>query len=152
MKEIKKLLSRLLGGESLTESEESRLADFAGSASLEDDRLQQLQSEFDRLSQAHSQLRRQLAVGEISREHKCLDANYLEYLAGREGLDFDDPSAVEKFIAQAKQLSPRLFETQLQQGSGMPDFGFNVPENAGFPPDRVGQLMCELSQAPELLR
>ena len=152
MKEIKKLLSRLLTGESLTENEQTILSDFARNAIPEDDRLQQLQSEFDKLSAAHNQLRRQLVIGEISREHKCLDANYLEYLAGREALDLDDSGAVEKFIAQVKQLSPRLFETQLQQGTGMQDFNFNAPENNGFPPDRVGQLMCELSQAPEVLR
>lgn len=79
-----------------------------------------LSSERDQLKLAHDALIRSQKVRDLAAVSNFADADYLDYLAAKEQLDFSDAQACEKFITKLRGSKPEAFISTLRSGSGTP--------------------------------
>jgi len=175
-KSTRELIAVLLGGGQLNALESAELAAFdpdAAAAELESAKqrikefekakltgeealrqeLAELAAERDALRRDRDSLRRQRRIAELAAQSGCDAPDYLDFLAGKAGIDLDDAGAVAGFLAEAEKANPHCFRTSLRPGggSGMPAEGGGAP--ADPPPaagDRLGRLIAELGGAPEV--
>ena len=110
-------------------------------------------AERDALRRDCDALRRRQRIAEIAVRSGCEEPDYLDFLAGRAGIDLDDAGAVAGFLAEAEKTNPHCFRTSLRPGggSGLPTEETN---GAGFTPapntDRLSRLISDLGGAPEV--
>ncbi len=106
--------------------------------------------ERDEFKSDRDRLHRNIRIREIADRSGCRDAGYLDYLAGRAGIDLDDEEAVRGFVAGMEEENPRCFNAGVHPGGGAGTPG-KAPENPSPEPggDRIGRIIESLDNAPE---
>ena len=151
---IKNLISRLLRREELNALEMAELERFdpeaaaSESARLEKE-LAALSAEHEKLKTAHGELLRHRRIGELAASSGCIDPDFLDFLAGREGVDIDDPEAAGKFISDMERAHPRCFRSALQPGVDGRERGEETRTGNVYPPDRIDAIVLGLDLAPD---
>lgn len=56
-------------------------------------------------------------IERLAQEHGFSDADYLEYLCGRNRIDPDSPESAEPFLKNLRESSPRFFKLDLAPGA-----------------------------------
>lgn len=109
-------------------------------------------SERDALLTRHKALERRDLIRKLAEKSGCEDPEYLDFLAGKQGVDLEDEQAASAFLAEAAKQSPHCFRASVNPGSGtaapaLP--GVTVAEDE-FREDRIGKLVRQLSSAPAI--
>ena len=130
---------------------EHEKAKMTGEEALRHD-LAEVVAERDALRRDRDALRRRQRIAELAAQSGCEEPDYLDFLAGRAGIDLDDAGAVAGFLAETEKANPHCFRTSLRPGGGS---GLPAAESdAGFSPvppaDRLGRLIVDLGEAPEV--
>ena len=90
-------------------------------------------------------------IRELAAQHKCEDADYLDYLAEKRGIDLADEEKTSEFIEKLKKESPRYFASGVKPGAGPADPPKDQPPAPKTDPaDRIGSLIAQLNNAPEV--
>ncbi|MDD4816787.1 MAG: hypothetical protein PHI85_02315 [Victivallaceae bacterium] len=107
------------------------------------------------------QLKRRARIAEIAGDRRFSDPDYLDYLAGKNQIDLDDPAKVDAFMTGLAATLPGFFTLPLASGAGggneNPASGGVQPENTksdgGAPsgPRNVNGIARLLETAPEIL-
>ena len=101
----------------------------------------------DDAKRQHAALVRSNRIAELAAKHKCEDAEYLDFLAEKRGVDNDDAKAGE-FIEALKKEAPKYFAADVKPGAGAPPP--QQPQEKPLPGDRIGSIIESLNNAPEI--
>ncbi len=161
---LKELIARALRREELNALERAELENFDPDAlrekldELERSRLSReeaLQRDLEAAAAEREQLRaerdgllRKNRIAAIAADCGCTDPEYLDFLAGRQTVDINDPAAVAKFVARTERDSPHCFRSRLRPGSGTPATSAAGAGNEAVP-DRIGAIAAALGTAPD---
>lgn len=105
-------------------------------------------AERDRINTEHATLKRRNRVNELAAKHGCEDAEYLDYLAGKRGINLDDDAKAEEFLTGLKTEAPKYFKATTKPGPGNPPPKDEQPKDK-HQPDKVGGIIDMLNKAPE---
>ena len=90
-------------------------------------------------------------IRELAAKHKCEDADYLDYLAEKNGIDLSDEAKTGEFIEKLKKEQPRYFAADVKPGAGPADPPKDQPPAPKVDPnDRLGNLIEQINNAPEV--
>jgi hypothetical protein len=107
--------------------------------------------ERDELKAARNQLLRSRRIQELAENCRFNDPEYLDYLAGKAGIDLDDEESTAKFISELQEKRPESFVSSLKSGSGSgtvpADNSSGVTSNC----DRIGKIISDLETAPHII-
>ncbi|MBO5667972.1 MAG: hypothetical protein J6S43_02490 [Lentisphaeria bacterium] len=115
-------------------------------------RLAELEKDYGTLQEKYEQLHKQSILEKISMETGCTDPGYLEYRAGRQGIDLGDPAAVRAFARELSAHSPGCFRARITPGSSAGSSVTNPPsggQDEGICGDRIGLIARCIGDAPE---
>ena len=138
--------------EKLTEAERSRKRAEAAEAKLKtsEEARRTAETERDNAKKEHAALIRRNRISELAAKHKCEDADYLDYLAEKNGVDLSDEAKTGEFIEKLKKEQPRYFAADIKPGAGPADPPKGQPEPKPEPGDRIGSIIEQLNNAPEI--
>ena len=90
-------------------------------------------------------------INELAARHKCEVADYLDYLAEKNGIDLSDEAKTNEFIEKLKKDAPRYFAADVKPGAGPADPPKDQPPAPKPDPnDRLGNLIEQINNAPEV--
>ena len=89
-------------------------------------------------------------ISELAAKHKCEDADYLDYLAEKNGVDLSDEAKTSEFVEKLKKEQPKYFAADIKPGAGPADPPKGQPEPKPEPGDRIGSIIEQLNNAPEI--
>lgn len=120
------------------------------------DELAKLRREYADLQGKFDTLRRRRLLEQVCRETGCTDPDYLEFRAGRQGVDIEDAAALKDFAGRLASSAPGCFSARIipgsSAGSAPPDASAaGVPAEA-FSGDRIGRIALSVSAAPDAER
>jgi len=115
-------------------------------------RLAELEKDYSCLQEKYLRLQKQSILEKISIETGCTDPAYLEFCAGRQGIDTGDPEALRGFARELSAHSPGCFNARITPGSSAGSSVISRPsagQDEGFYGDRIGAIARSISDAPE---
>lgn len=139
--------------EKLTEAERYKKRAEAAEAKLKtsEEARRTAETERDSAKKEHAALIRRNRINELAAMHKCEDADYLDYLAEKRGIDLADEAKTGEFIEALKKEQPRCFAADVKPGAGPADPPKDQPPAPkSDPADRIGNLIDQLNNAPEV--
>ena len=113
--------------------------------------ISEITRERDELKADRDKLLRSKKVQELSESCRFNDPEYLDYLAGKAGIDLDDEEAAGAFINSLQSSHPEAFASKLKSGSGSGISPVSIHNlgAAGF--DRIGKIISDLETAPQII-
>ena len=113
--------------------------------------ISEITRERDELKADKDKLLRAKKVQELSESCRFNDPEYLDYLAGKAGIDLYDEEATGAFIHSLQTSHPESFVSKLKSGSGsgISPASVHTPGTAGF--DRIGKIISDLETAPQVI-
>jgi chromosome segregation ATPase len=88
-------------------------------------------------------------VADIAGRYRFSDSEYLEYLVGKNNIALDDTAAVEKFMEDLRESSPKHFILDMKSGAGSaPE---STIETELFSAVQDGDITNMLAHAPEVI-
>lgn len=102
----------------------------------------------DEAKRQHAALVRSNRIAELAAKHKCEDAEYLDFLAEKRGVDINDDAKAGEFIEALKKEAPKYFAADVKPGAGAPPP--QQPQEKPQPGDRIGSIIESLNNAPEI--
>jgi len=149
---LKPLIEKILRSEALESAEAELLANFDPDA-LENE-LSDARNRVAELESAHNELCRRQQIEKLSNEIGCTDPDYLDYRAGRAGVDLNDPEAVKNFAGEIARSSPGCFRARIAPGSsaGTVQSSGERKNSAAYTAnyDRIGYITEQLRDVPEI--
>lgn len=139
--------------EKLTEAERYKKRAEAAEAKLKtaEEARRTAEAERDSAKKEHAALIRSNRIRELAAKHKCEDADYLDYLAEKNGIDLSDEAKTGEFIEKLKKESPKYFAADVKPGAGPADPPKDQPPAPKVDPnDRLGNLIEQINNAPEV--
>lgn len=138
--------------EKLTEAERYRKRAEAAEAKLKtsEEALRAAETERDNAKKEHAALIRRNRISELAAKHRCEDADYLDYLAEKNGVDLSDEAKTSEFVEKLKKEQPKYFAADIKPGAGPADPPKGQPEPKPDPGDRIGSIIEQLNNAPEI--
>lgn len=109
------------------------------------------ESERDEAKKQHAALIRRNRISELAAKHKCEDADYLDYLAEKRGIDLADEAKTAAFIESLKKEAPKYFAAEVKPGAGPASPPKETrPARQPDPADRIGRIIEQLNNAREI--
>ena len=138
--------------EKLTEAERYKKRAEAAEAQLKtsEEALRAAETVRDNAKKEHAALIRRNRISELAAKHKCEDADYLDYLAEKNGVDLSDEAKTSEFVEKLKKEQPKYFAADIKPGAGPADPPKGQPEPKPEPGDRIGSIIEQLNNAPEI--
>ena len=138
--------------EKLTEAERYKKRAEAAEAKLKtsEEARRTAETERDNAKKEHAALIRRNRISELAAKHKCEDADYLDYLAEKNGVDLSDEAKTSEFVEKLKREQPKYFAADIKPGAGPADPPKGQPEPKPEPGDRIGSIIEQLNNAPEI--
>ena len=137
--QISQIINKVIEDQPLAE-EEKELLRTVDPDKLESDRLE-LQAERESFEKEQTDVRRRELIHNLAAQYSFSDPAYLAFLANDKNIDLTDADAVENFMTELQNHSPKLFELELNPGSAS---GISVQpqQNCG----RLSGNSCSLAQ------
>mgnify|MGYP002770450003 CR=1 FL=1 len=138
--------------EKLSEAERYKKRAEAAEAKLKtsEEALRNAETERDNAKKEHAALIRSNRIHELAAKHKCEDADYLDYLVEKNSIDLSDEVKTNAFIEKLKKEQSKYFTADVKPGAGPGDPPKDQPPSKPVPNDRIGSIIEQLKNAPEV--